>query len=99
MYQNATKKIKLFKVGKKVKWKIANKKIVSIKQKKGKYKNIIVIKAKKCGKTSILAKVGKKKYKLKVTVLKKSTDDKKDIQNNEKADTSNDRKIIDTGKG
>ena len=70
--KNKTKKIKLKNVKKKIKWKVTNKKIVKIISKKGKYNNTIVIKAKKAGKTVIIAKAVKKKYKLKVKVINKS---------------------------
>jgi expansin (peptidoglycan-binding protein) len=49
---------------KKVKWSTSNKKVATV-SKKGK------VKAKKAGKATITAKLGKKKYKCKVTVLKK----------------------------
>ena len=66
------KSIKLENVKSKVKWKITTgKKIVSI-QKKGKYKNKIVIMAKKEGKAVIKATYKKKVYKVKVTVTKKN---------------------------
>lgn len=65
------KTVKLKNVKSKVKWKITTgKKLVSI-QKKGKYKNKIIIKAKKAGKAVITATYKKKVYKVKVTVTKK----------------------------
>jgi expansin (peptidoglycan-binding protein) len=51
---------------KKVKWSTSNKKVVTV-SKKGK------VKAKKVGKATVTAKIGKKKYKCKIKVLKKST--------------------------
>lgn len=55
---------------KKVKWSSSNKKVASVSS-KGK------VKAKKAGKATITAKVGKKKYKCKITVKKKTTTTKK----------------------
>lgn len=72
LYVGKTQKIKLKNPSKKVKWKVANKKIVKIVKKYGKKNNTIKIKALKAGKTKITARVGKKKYIVKVTV-KKST--------------------------
>lgn len=51
---------------KKVKWSSSNKKVASVSS-KGK------VKAKKAGKATITAKIGKKKYKCKITVMKKNT--------------------------
>ena len=59
-----TKTLSVLKSGKaisKVKWKSSNKKIASVSSKG-------VVKAKKKGKTTIIAKVGKKQYKCKLTV-------------------------------
>lgn len=67
--QGKKKTIKLKKVKKKVKWKvIKGKDKIKICKKRGKYKNKIVIRGKKTGKAMIQAKVGKRKYKIKVTV-------------------------------
>lgn len=63
-----TYKIKLKNPSKKVKWKVANKKIVKIVKKYRKKNNTIKIKGLKAGKTKITARVGKKKYTVKVTV-------------------------------
>ena len=58
-------------VTKKVKWKVSNKKLISIKT-KGKLKQKAIIKAKKrTGKCYVIARVGKKKLKCKITVLPK----------------------------
>ena len=59
-------KVKNLKKGRKVKW-YSTKKSVATVSKKG------VVKAKKKGKATIVAKVGKKKYRCKVTVKKKTT--------------------------
>lgn len=62
-----TKKLKIKNLkGKKVKWKTSNKSVVKIK--KTKKKNMVQLKGKKAGTATITAKVGKKKYKCKVTV-------------------------------
>ncbi|MDE6568273.1 MAG: Ig-like domain-containing protein, partial [Lachnospiraceae bacterium] len=66
-----TVKLKLKNNKKKVKWSSANKKIATV-NKKG------LVKAKKKGKTRIIAKVKKKKYICKVTVLAKNTGDSGD---------------------
>ncbi len=65
------KTVTLKNVKAKVKWKVTKgKKVVSIK-KKGKYKNKVVIKAKKAGNAKIRATYKKKKYTIKVKVKKK----------------------------
>lgn len=56
-------KVKYKPAGKKVKWKSTNKKVATVK--KGK------VKAKKSGKATIIVKVGKKKYKCRITVKKR----------------------------
>ena len=56
-----TYKLKVKGTKKKVKWNSSNKKVVTV-SKKGK------VTAKKAGKATITAKIGKKKYKCKVTV-------------------------------
>ena len=66
-------KVKLKNVSQKVKWTVAKKKVVKITKKSGKYNNSIVIKGLKTGSTKIIAKCGKKKYKVKVTVKKEET--------------------------
>lgn len=60
--------LKLKGTKKKATWKINNKKVASISNKK---KSSVKIKAVKAGKTVITAKVGKKTYKCKVTVIKR----------------------------
>lgn len=64
IYVGKTVKLKVKNTKKKVKWKSSNKKVATV-SKKGK------VKGKKPGKATITAKVGKKKYKCKVTVKKK----------------------------
>ncbi len=66
IYVEKTVTLKLKNNKKKVKWTTSNKKIATV-SKKGK------VKGKKAGKVTITAKVGKKKYKCKVTVKKKAT--------------------------
>lgn len=69
-----TKKLKVKNLkGKKVKWKTSNKKVVKIK--KTKKKTVVKLKGKKAGTATVTAKIGKKKYKCKVTVkgTKKNT--------------------------
>lgn len=69
-----TKKLKIKNLkGKKVKWKTSNKKVVKIK--KTKKKTVVKLKGKKAGTVTVTAKIGKKKYKCKVTVkgAKKNT--------------------------
>lgn len=66
IYVGKTVTLKLKNNKKKVKWTTSNKKIATV-SKKGK------VKGKKAGKVTITAKVGKKKYKCKITVKKKST--------------------------
>ena len=66
IYVGKTVRLKLKNTKKKVKWSSSNKKIATV-SKKGK------VKGKKAGKVTITAKAGKKKYKCKVTVKKKTT--------------------------
>ena len=66
IYVGKTVTLKLKNNKKKVKWTTSNKKIATV-SKKGK------VKGKKAGKVTITAKVGKKKYKCKITVKKKQT--------------------------
>ena len=66
IYVGKTVTLKLKNNKKKVKWTTSNKKIATV-SKKGK------VKGKKAGKVTITAKVGKKKYKCKITVKKKTT--------------------------
>ena len=62
-----TKKLKIKNLkGKKVKWKTSNKSVVKIK--KTKKKTVVQLKGKKAGTATVTAKIGKKKYKCKVTV-------------------------------
>ena len=75
IYVGKTKTIKLKNVNKKVKWTVKNKKIVKISKKSGKYKNKITIKGKKAGKTTITAKIGKKKYQYSVVVKKEQIEE------------------------
>ncbi len=70
--KNDKKTIVLKNVKKKVKWKIKDGKVIKIEQKKGKYKNKIIIVGKRTGKTTLVAIVGKKKYKLKIQVINKN---------------------------
>lgn len=72
MYVDDTYKIKLKNASSKVKWKTSKKSVVSISKKKGKS---ITLKAKKAGKTTIIAIYKGKKYKFKVTVKKKVAPD------------------------
>ena len=65
--------LKLLNNKKKVTWKSSNKKVASV-TKKGK------VKAKKKGKASIVARVGKKKYTCKVTVGKVSKKSTKNVK-------------------
>lgn len=73
----------------KVKWKIANKKVVRIVKKSGKYKNKIVIKGRKAGKTKITVKCGRKKYNIKVVVKKNKV-----INSNNKVNTTFDNETV-----
>ena len=66
IYVGKTVTLKLKNNKKKVKWSTSNKKVATV-TKKGK------VKGKKAGKATITAKVGKKKYKCKITVKKKAT--------------------------
>ena len=68
-----TKTLKITGTKKKVKWS-ATKKLVTIKT-KGKKKHTAVIRAKKAGTCWVIAKVGKKKYRCKVIIKKKKTDE------------------------
>lgn len=68
-----TKTVKLKNAPKKVKWKVANKKVVKIVKKSGKNKNKITIKGKKAGKTKITATCAGRKYVVTVRVKKNST--------------------------
>ena len=71
--KNVKLKVKNKPAKKKVKWKSTNKKVATV-TKKGK------VKAKKAGKTTIIAKIGKKKYKCKVTVKKKTVETTKVVE-------------------
>ena len=64
--------IKLKSARAKVKWKVKNKKVVKIVNKKGKYNNLIIIKGKKKGKTALTAKYKRRKYKIEVKVNSKT---------------------------
>lgn len=75
-----TKTIKLNRATKKVKWKVANKKVVKIVKKSGQQKNKIKIKGLKAGKTKITAVCAGKKYVVNVTVKKKSSKSKNNTQ-------------------
>lgn len=66
---------------KKIKWSTSNKKVATVSS-KGK------IKAKKKGKATITAKVGKKKYKCKVTVKALTQDEKEDAEIRKMANSS-----------
>lgn len=68
-----TKTIKLKNAPKKVKWKVANKKVAKIVKKSGKKSNIIKIKGLKAGKTKITATCSGKKYVVTVKVKKYSS--------------------------
>lgn len=64
------KTIKVKNTSKKAKWSVkAGKKVVTLSKKK---KNSVVVKGKKAGKATVLAKIGKKKLTCKVTVTKKT---------------------------
>ena len=63
--------VKLKNVNKKVTWRVKNKKIAKIVNKKGKYKNVISIKGMKRGNTKIVAKYKNKKYTVKIKVVTK----------------------------
>lgn len=68
-----TKQIKIKNVSKKVNWKvIKGSRCIKITKKTGKYKNTIKVKAKKSGKAVIRVKYGKKRYKIKINVVKKT---------------------------
>lgn len=64
--------IKLKSVHAKVKWKVKDNKVAKIVNKKGKFKNVIIIKGKKEGKTVLIAKYRKSKYKINVKVNSKT---------------------------
>jgi len=66
IYVGKTVTLKLKNNKKKIKWSSSNKKVATV-TKNGK------VKGKKAGKTTITAKVGKKKYRCRVTVRKKQT--------------------------
>lgn len=75
IYVGKTKTIKLKNVNKKVKWTVKNKKLVTISKKSGQYKNKITIKGKKAGKTTVIAKIGKKKYQCSIAVKKEQIEE------------------------
>lgn len=79
VYVGKTVTLKLKNNKKKVKWSSSNKKVATV-SKKGK------VKGKKIGKAIITAKVGKKKYKCKITV-KKNTTPKPTVKPTERATT------------
>lgn len=82
IYVGKTEKIKLLNAPKKVKWNISNKKIAKITKKIGKKQNKVIIKGKKYGKTKIIARLGNKKYVVKIIVkrrLKKLNTEKQKI--------------------
>lgn len=64
LYKGKTLKLKVKNTKKKVKWSSSNKKVATVSSKG-------LVKAKKKGKATITAKVGKKKYKCKITVKEK----------------------------
>ena len=78
-----TVKLKVKNNKKKVKWSSANKKIATV-NKKG------LVKARKKGKTRIIAKIKKKKYICKVTVLANKTDDPDDFSEDSGSDGNDD---------
>lgn len=86
---------------KKVKWTTSNKKVVAIKSIRGKNKKTCTIKAKKKGEATITAKVGKKKFKCKVTVKRyydvDETDDETEDIKNDETDNQNDKTIASYG--
>lgn len=83
--QGKKKIIQLKNPSKKVKWTVANKKIVKIQKKSGKKKNKITIKGLKAGKTKITATCAGKRYTVKITVKKKK-------------ETSTMKNLVDTNK-
>lgn len=94
IYVGKTTTLKLKNNKKKIKWSTSNKKVATV-SKKGK------VKGKKAGKATITAKVGKKKYKCKVTVkkMKKSSVYKPQVSSNSKPQTVTAKyKIIDACK-
>lgn len=82
--QGKTKTIQLKNAPKKVKWKVANKKIVKIVKKTGSKKNKITIKGLKVGKTKITATCAGKKYTVKVTVKKKAAKENATVKTEKK---------------
>lgn len=70
-----TQIIQLKNAPKNVKWKVADNKTVKISKKSGKKKNKITVKGRKAGKTKITATCAGKKYTVKVTVKKKTTEE------------------------
>lgn len=80
-------KVRNLKKGKKVKW-YSTKKSVATVNKKG------IVKAKKKGKAYIVAKVGKKKYRCKVTVKKKTTKKKSSKKTTTKKPTGSVKKQL-----
>ena len=64
--------VKLKNANMKVKWRVKNKKIAKVVNKKGKYDNSITIKGIKNGRTTLIAKCKKKSYKIKIIVKKKT---------------------------
>lgn len=64
--------VKLKNANMKVKWRVKNKKIAKVVNKKGKYDNSITIKGIKKGRTTLIAKCKKKSYKIKIIVKKKT---------------------------
>lgn len=90
LVKGKTYTLKLKGTKKKATWKTKNKKIAKLSNKK---KSSVKIKAVKAGKTTITAKVGKKTYKCKVTVVNKkkavnssAKSDSKDSQTSDKKD-------------
>lgn len=71
MYVGKTKTVKLRNASKRVKWQVANKKIVKIVKRSGKKNSIIKVRGLKAGKAKIIAKCNNKKYVIKVVVKKK----------------------------
>ena len=68
--EGSTITLKVKSANKKVKWSSKNKKIASVAKVSGKKKDTATIKGMKKGKTTIIAKVGKKKLTCKVTIQK-----------------------------
>lgn len=82
IYVGKTVNLKLKNNKKKVKWSSSKKKVATV-SKKGK------VKGKKAGKTTITAKVGKKKYKCKVTVKAKKQNNRKATENRDEQNKKN----------